>query len=117
MSAGGDSRFADAVGLFKEWQDSQGGSGFSFVDLAADRAGTRLGEQAVASPELARKVQQRLAEGLRDQDLLPPLLDLPEGLSERHFEERFGGIDGEPYLQMRAAIELRLDTLPLYYLR
>lgn len=116
-SAGGNRRLADAIGLFKEWRDAQGGSGFSFVDLAADRAGTRLGERAVTSPELARKVQQHIAEGLRDEELLPPpVLDLPEGMSDRQFADRFGGIGEARYQQMRAAIERHLDALPLYYL-
>jgi hypothetical protein len=34
---------ADAVGVYKEIEDSRGGSGFSFNDIAADRAGTRFG--------------------------------------------------------------------------
>lgn len=34
---------ADAVGLFKEMEDAKQGSGFSFNDIAADRAGTRMG--------------------------------------------------------------------------
>lgn len=39
---------ADVVGLFKEMEDSRGGSGLSFNDIAADRAGTRMGELAVS---------------------------------------------------------------------
>jgi uncharacterized protein YfiM (DUF2279 family) len=35
---------ANAIGVYKEIDDSRRGSGFSFADLAADRAGTRFGE-------------------------------------------------------------------------
>jgi hypothetical protein len=57
IAATGDGDLSDLVGVYKEWSDSRGGSGFSFVDLAADRAGTRLGRLATTSPALARRVQ------------------------------------------------------------
>src|SRR5437763_9358129 len=37
---------ADAIGVQKEIEDSRGGSGLSFNDIGADRAGTRFGELA-----------------------------------------------------------------------
>jgi hypothetical protein len=101
---------ADAIGLYKEVADSRGGSGFSFNDLAADRAGTRLGELAAREP-LA--LQRRLAGTLQEADLLPSVADLPEGLSEREFKRRYGGIDAPAYRQLMADIESRLDRVPL----
>ena len=49
-------RLSDVIGLYKEIEDSRGGSGFSFNDIAADRAGTRFGEKAVASEDSARGI-------------------------------------------------------------
>jgi hypothetical protein len=49
------------IGLFKEMTDARSGSGFSFNDMAANRAGTRLGALAVGDPA---KLQQRLTAGL-----------------------------------------------------
>jgi hypothetical protein len=103
---------ADAVGLFKEIEDSRGVSGFSFNDLAADRAGTRMGEQAVASPALARKIQAIMA-AADEKQMMPATADLPESLPEAEFIRRFGGTDGEVYKQLMQDIENRIALLPV----
>lgn len=105
---------ADAVGVYKEVADSRGGSGFSFNDLAADRAGTRFGRRLVGD---AAALQQRLAAGVQEGELLPPVDDLPEFMPEREFQRRFGGVGAPAYRDMMAAIEARLDRLPLLALR
>jgi len=100
------------VGLWKELADARrGGSGFSFNDLAADRAGTRFGELAVAD---AKRLQQRVAAGMSDADLLPPVSDLPEHLPEAEFVARYGGVGGSGYQRMLATIESRLDAMPMF---
>jgi hypothetical protein len=110
LSAKAGSALANAVGLYKEVADAQGGSGFSFNDLAADRAGTRLGLLAVGDP-LA--FQARLAAGVLESDLMPAVDDLPESLSEREFTQRFGSVGTAAYQKMMVDIEARLDRLPL----
>jgi hypothetical protein len=103
---------ADAVGLWKELADARsGGSGFSFNDLAADRAGTRFGELAVRD---AARMQQRIAAGIDDADLLPPVSDLPEHLPQAEFAARYGGVGGAGYQRLLAAIESRIDALPVF---
>jgi hypothetical protein len=103
---------ADAVGLWKELADARRGrSGFSFNDLAADRAGTRFGELAVSD---AKRLQQRVAAGMSDADLLPPVSDLPEHLPEAEFVARYGGVGGAGYQRLVAAIESRIDALPIF---
>lgn len=103
---------ANAIGLYKEIEDSQaGGSGFSFADLAADRAGTRFGELVVAdSPRLHEALRGPLREG----DLLPSLAGLPENLPEAEFARRYGARDNAAYRQMASEIEGRLAALSLY---
>ena len=110
LSAEGGAALADAVGLYKELSDSKGGSGFSFNDLAADRAGTRLGRLAVRDP-LA--LQARLAAGVQEDDLMPMVADLPEALTQHEFLRRYGGVGGLAYQQMLQDIEARLDRLAL----
>ena len=110
LSAEGGAALADAVGLYKELSDSKGGSGFSFNDLAADRAGTRLGRLAVRDP-LA--FQARLAAGVQEDDLMPMVADLPESLTQHEFLRRYGGVGGAGYQQMLQDIEARLDRLAL----
>ncbi|TDI77801.1 MAG: hypothetical protein E2O81_04075 [Betaproteobacteria bacterium] len=111
IAAYADTALSDAVGLYKEIEDSRTGSGFSFNDIAADRAGTRFGEKAVASIDLAQQLQQRVASGLRDSDLMPPWSDLPEFMPEGEFKRRFGGIGTPAYQQMIQEIDQRVSIL------
>lgn len=108
MEGGGP--LSDAIGLYKESLDAHGGSGFSFNDLAADRAGTRLGLRAVRDPQAT---QSRLAAGVQESDLLPLVSDLPEGLGEVELRRRYGGVDGPLYRRLVDDIEARLERLPL----
>jgi hypothetical protein len=105
---------SDAMGLYKEVDDSRVGSGFSFNDIAADRAGTRFGELATGSKETAARLQQRLSAGVRERDLMPATDDLPEFMPEAEFKRRFGGIGAPAYQQMMVNIERRIAALPLY---
>jgi hypothetical protein len=114
LAATAGSPVSDAIGLYKEIEDSRGGSGFSFPDLMADRAGTAFGARAVASEQAARDLQQRLAAGARESDLMPPVAELPERMSEQEFERRFGGVGSPAYQRMLAEIERRLASLALY---
>lgn len=102
---------ADVLGLAKEVSDAHDGSGFSFNDMAVNRAGVRLGELAV---DEAADAQHRLAAGVRDADLIPEVSDLPEFLPEAAFVERFGGIGAPAYERMVADIESRVAALPLW---
>lgn len=103
---------ADAVGLFKEIEDSRGGSGFSFNDIAADRAGTRMGELAISNEQRAKKIQMLMA-AAKESDIMPVTTDLPEFMPEVEFNRRFGGTQGEPYRQMMEEIESRVSALPI----
>ncbi|MEJ2576766.1 MAG: hypothetical protein P8106_08765 [Gammaproteobacteria bacterium] len=113
LAANTDGALANAVGLFKEMSDIDRGSGFSFTDIAADRAGTRFGEAAVASAAHARRLQRKLAGAVGEGDLMPPFRDLPEHLSDTEFRTRYGGIGSAAYAEVMAEIERRLDAAPL----
>lgn len=110
LAAAGGGPLADAIGVYKEQIDARQGSGFSFNDLAADRAGARFGLLAMREPA---QLQHRMAAGVREHELLPDLSDLPEYLSEAEFRRRYGGIDAPAYRHMMAAIEARLDGIAL----
>ena len=114
LAATGGGVLADVVGLYKEIDDSRGGSGFSFTDLAADRAGTRFGELCVGSTESAQAVHRAARLGLDNADLMPQALDLPEQMSEAEFGRRYGGTDDPCYRQLADEIERRIGALPLY---
>jgi hypothetical protein len=114
----GSQRLSSAVGEAKELLDSlKGGSGFSFVDLLADRAGIRFARLAVATPESARALQQFFMAAERtEQELFPSKSRLPEGLPQEMFEQQYQSIDSAVYQQMVAEIDRRLNALPLYQL-
>ena len=114
LAARSDSTLSDAIGLFKELADTDRGSGFSFTDIAADRAGTRFGALAAGSTEDARRVQRRIASGVVDGDLMPPAKDLPEHMRSEDFAARFEHVGSPAYQQMMAEIERRIDACSLY---
>lgn len=114
ISAHSGAPLADAIGLYKELEDARGGSGFSFDDLAADRAGTRFGELAAGDRAAARELQRRVLAGDAAQGLLPPVADLPGGLQEREFVQRYGGVGSPAYERELERIERRIGALPLY---
>lgn len=102
---------ANAIGLYKELDDAQYGSGFSFADLAADRAGTRFGELLAGND--ARL--QALSQGkLTDHDLAPRLSDLPEAIDAGQFRRQFGHTGSPAYQRLSREIERRISSLPLY---
>ena len=111
LSVNGGSRLANAIGLIKEEEDAGKGSGFSFTDLAANRAGVRLGERATGAA--AARVRQHLALARNDADLLPDFRDLPEFMPQAEFDRRFGPIGSARYQRVIARIDARLAAHPL----
>ena len=113
LAASADAAIGRALGTWKELDDSlAGGSGFSFVDLAADRAGLRLG-QAAADPGRAMTIV-RAFDGGGAPELLPmDALGFEEGMSDRAFEARYGDIATDSYAANVARIDRALDTLPV----
>lgn len=111
LAAWADEPVADAIGLYKELQDARQGSGFSFVDLAADRAGSRFGELVARRDD---RLDGALATALADADLLPDLAGLPEYLQEAEFRRRYGGPGQPDYQRLEDEINRRLASLALY---
>lgn len=104
---------SDRIGLLKERLDAQqGGSGFSFGDLLADRAGTRFALAATRDAASARAMQVRLAGGFDVAEFFPPADGLPEGIPDEEFTTRYGGVDGAGYQTLSDEIDRRLARLP-----
>lgn len=114
MAATLDPGFSRAMGEWKELDDSlPGGSGFSFVDLTADRAGLHLARAAV-DPATAAAVADRLSR-VTDAELFPAAATrLDEGLSNGAFTRRYGSIEAMTYAQAVKRVDRLLDGLPLY---
>ncbi len=101
---------SDLGGLLKEELDSLTlGTGFSFGDLAADRAGVRFATVATDSSEAALATQAHLQAGFVVGDVFPPVEDLAENLTVEQFRADYGGVGAPRYRVQLAEIEARLD--------
>ena len=101
---------AGAAGLTKEMSDAHGGSGFSFVDMAANQAGILFAQGVLRG----KFPLMQLAKGFSVADFLPKLDDLEEGLSSEKFNEQYGGNNSNRYQQAIEQIRRRIQALPPY---
>lgn len=105
---------AKIAGEEKELSDARSGSGFSFIDLAADKAGIRFGEMATSSPENARKMQKAMSEITGYSDFMPDPRDLPEHMNEVEFKQRFESVNSPVYRELSKQIDDRISAMPIY---
>jgi len=106
---------SDAVALLKEELDAEeGGSGFSFGDLLADRAGAAFASRATCSTAAARAMQDRLADGFDVGEVFPPADDLPEEIADAELKDRYRGVGGAGYGLLMAEIERRIAACAAY---
>jgi len=105
-----------AIGEFKELFDARkGGSGFSFADLAADRAGVRFAEVATHADTAAR-IQAWLSENNEEDQFFPEIAQLPEGISQAAFEQYFVSVENARYLALVDAVDACIKKLPAFVL-
>ena len=103
-----------AIGEFKELMDrAQGGSGYSFVDLAADMSGATFARVAI-HPDHAVAMQNAVARIQGELEIMTPISGLPEGLSKDAFTRIYGAVDSEAYLNEVKEIQRRIDKIALY---
>jgi hypothetical protein len=112
VSAGGG--LANAAGLFKELDDSRGGTGFSFDDLLADRAGVRLAKLATGNLQQAEMLRQRMSSGLSESDFMPSIDSLPPAIMELEFKRKYRDLDSEKYRIVDDEIERRIQSCRIY---
>ena len=103
------------VGLSKELMDSTpGGSGFSFVDMAANATGIRLAVAATRDQASAHDLQVRVREDEYVAKLLPSVDGLPEQLSRDALQSDLGGLGGSETRRLLDEIDRRISALPLF---
>lgn len=111
------------VGELKELLDSNiGGSGFSFADLMADRAGVRFAMLATQSTISAQSIQAKITQNdLKNLNLergmfvlLPSISELPEGLTQVEFQKKYRDVNSLAYQKIVALIDQRLKSLIIY---
>jgi hypothetical protein len=112
VSAG--SGLANAAGLFKELDDSRDGTGFSFDDLLADKAGVRLAELATGTDQQARLLLQRMSDQLTEADFMPSIDQLPPSIMELEFKQKYRDLDSEKYRMVDDEIGKRILRCSIY---
>ena len=97
-------------GLAKELIDAQGGNGFSFADMTANRAGI-----VFAHAVLSRRLPlERVADEFTVERFLPPVDGLPEGLTTEQMRDAFGSLDDPRFQAQLRRIEQQVMRLPAY---
>lgn len=110
-----DERRALTIGLGKELKDStDGGSGFSFVDMAANKAGIRCAVIATRDADSARSMQMRILRDAARLKFVPDISGLPEGISGDEFQTVFGGLGGTNTRAIFAEIDRRISALKAF---
>ena len=102
------------VGIAKELMDATaGGSGFSFVDLTADRAGTLFAGVATKNSKSADNFLARIKQGIEVADFFPEVDGLPQGLNRDDFRKKYGGLGGAGTTKIVEEIRSRLADCSL----
>ncbi|MCF6249908.1 MAG: hypothetical protein L3J75_01380 [Methylococcaceae bacterium] len=114
LAASGAETLAHILGQEKELSDAKRGSGFSFVDLAGDRAGLRFGQTATVSASKARELQKRMANIKDYTAFMPEVRDLPESMNSTVFKQKFESVYSAKYQAMLKKIDLRISKLNIY---
>ena len=104
----------DTIGLSKEMSDADGGSGFSFADLLADRAGVAFGKMAASEETALLLMKKMVNKNLSPRDFMPSHKDLPEAISKLEFSQKYIDVNNPKYLYLEQEISQRISKLPFY---
>jgi len=114
ISSHSNSLLSYLIGTGKEVSDADGGSGFSFDDLTADRLGTRLGETAVINNNSATGLQKSLSDTETVQQIFPVIKSRHGPLNEQQFIHLYGSVDDPRYKKMLEKIDLAISNSRLF---
>ncbi len=101
---------AQGVGLAKELLDAQYGTGFSYADMVANRAGVIFAEQLLAKNISLSEV----AKNFQVADYLPSIADLAEGLRVEALQDQLAETAENSLRAELKRIEARVRMLPAY---
>jgi hypothetical protein len=107
-AAGADA--ATAAAFAKEVRDADGGSGFNFEDIAADRAGVQFAQSLIEKKLAVNAV----ARTFTTTAYLPKIKGLPQGLSTAEFRKQFGSVQDERARTVLREIDDRILLLAPY---
>jgi len=101
---------ARGAGVVKEMLDSNGGSGFSFADMAANRSGIAFAVAVLKD----RLTLDDIASSFTVESFMPPIEGLREGLQAEEFTEAFGCVGDQRLQAELSRIEASISSLPIY---
>ncbi|MCP4753844.1 MAG: hypothetical protein GY866_23415 [Proteobacteria bacterium] len=104
---------ADIIGINKELKDLSG-TGFSFSDIWADRAGVAFANWILKDEEAAQKAQRDIQQGFLIEDYFPFPSNLPKNMSRAEFESVYGSIKSSEFRQQIEEIDSTLAMSPAY---
>jgi hypothetical protein len=113
ISASAGAGMAEVLSVYKEVHDSRYRTGFSFTDIAANQAGSRLGDLASRSEADAFLFQDLMKAILNESEFMPSL-GTYDGMTEEEFIARFGSRESEAYLQRVQEITDSIAARPFY---
>lgn len=114
LTAFANAQITHLIGQEKEFHDAKHGSGFSFVDLAADRAGVQFGKTATQSKQKALRFQKNMAAIQNYQAFMPNIEQLPENISRQEFTKRYSSFYSKAYKDQLQTIDSRISTCKIY---
>lgn len=114
ISSNSSSLLSNMIGTGKEIQDSMGGSGFSFDDLAADRLGTYLGDRATRNNNMALDTQKRFSDQTLNSEIHKIANHPIAPMTNKEFTDRFGSVDDPRYKKQLEFIDLQIHSSPLF---
>ena len=91
-------------------KDAKKGSGFSFADLAADKAGVMFASQVLTGKVCCARLSERFSVF----DYMPSVDRLPEGMGWDEFVADYGRESSERYRLTIQDIVRRIQALPPY---
>jgi hypothetical protein len=110
LSATANADVAQSAGIAKELGDAERPIGFSFREIAANRAGARF-----ARGILDKKIPMGLvALAFSTASYMPAVDDLPEKLSQAELTTQFGNKDDPRFTKKLQQIDERIQALPGY---
>ena len=110
LTASLGAKSARAIGLSKELNDARQGSGFSFNDMVANRAGVMFAEHLLEGKIRLRDLADRFTCNM----FFPSLENLPGKLSSAELENQFGSPDGSKLSEEITRLENLIRALPVY---
>ena len=108
-----DQGTAISIGEAKELIDSNnGGSGFSFQDIAADRAGAKFAHHINKLVDWQELLHRQIT--ITEYDFFPNVSDLQEGLNQDEFSMQYTSTQSDKYREVIENIDQRINNSVFY---